>query len=82
MIYGVASADSTLTAPAWTIEAAMEALDKAIEEDNPVSYTHLGMNDVISYIKRCRDDERPEETMSDEGRQESDSEEIKLNIEF
>ena len=41
-----------------------------------------GMNDVISYIKRCRADERPEETMSDEGRQESDSDEIKLNIEF
>ena len=28
-----------------------------------------GMNDVISYIKRCRADERPEETMSDDGRQ-------------
>ena len=41
-----------------------------------------GMQDVISYIKRCRADERPEETMSDEGRQESDSDEIKLNIEF
>ena len=32
LIYGVASADSTLTDPAWTIEAAMEALDKAIEK--------------------------------------------------
>ena len=41
-----------------------------------------GMNDVSVYIKRCRADERPEETMSDEGRQESDSDEIKLNIEF
>ena len=41
-----------------------------------------GMNDVISYIKRCRADERPEETMSDEGRQQSDSDEINLNIEF
>ena len=41
-----------------------------------------GMNDVISYIKRCRYDEMTEETMSDEGRQESDSDEIKLNIEF
>ena len=41
MIYGVASADSTLTDPAWTIEAAMEALDKAIEEDNQPAYHQL-----------------------------------------
>ena len=41
MIYGVASADSTLTDPAWTIEAAMEALDKAIEEDNLPAYHQL-----------------------------------------
>ena len=41
LIYGVASADSTLTDPAWTIEAAMEALDKAIEEDNLPAYHQL-----------------------------------------
>ena len=41
LIYGVASADSTLTDPAWTIEAAMEALDKAIEEDNQPAYHQL-----------------------------------------
>ena len=41
LIYGVASADSTLTDPAWTIEAAMEALEKAIEEDNLPAYHQL-----------------------------------------
>ena len=41
-----------------------------------------GMNDVISYIKRCRAGEKPEESVSDEDRQEDDSDEIKLNIEF
>ena len=41
-----------------------------------------GMNDVISYIKQCRAGERPEETASEEDRQEDDSDEIKLNIEF
>ena len=41
-----------------------------------------GMNDVISYIKQCRAGERPAETASDEDRQEDDSDEIKLNIEF
>lgn len=41
-----------------------------------------GMNDVISYIKRCRAGEKPEESVPDEDRQEDDSDEIKLNIEF
>ena len=41
-----------------------------------------GMNDVISYIKQCRAGERPAETASEEDRQEDDSDEIKLNIEF
>lgn len=41
LIYGVVSADSTLTAPAWTIEAAMEALDKAIEEGDLPGYHQL-----------------------------------------
>ena len=42
-----------------------------------------GMNDVISYIKQCRAaGEEPEETMPGENRQEDDSDEIKLNIEF
>ena len=42
-----------------------------------------GMNDVISYIKQCRAaGEGPEETMPGENRQEDDSDEIKLNIEF
>lgn len=41
LIYGVASADSTLNDPAWTIEAAMESLDKAIEEDNQPVYHQL-----------------------------------------
>ena len=41
LIYGVASADSTLTDPAWTTEAVMEALDKAIEEDNLPAYHQL-----------------------------------------
>ncbi len=34
LIYGVVSVDSTLADPAWTIETAMEALDKAIGEDD------------------------------------------------
>ena len=41
-----------------------------------------GMNDVISYIKRCRTGERSEDIVPDESRQEDDSDEIKLNIEF
>ncbi|WP_293740486.1 serine protease [uncultured Parabacteroides sp.] len=41
LIYNVASADSTLTDPAWTIAAAMEALDKAIEADNLPAYHQL-----------------------------------------
>ena len=42
-----------------------------------------GMNDVISYIKQCRAAwEGPEETMPGENRQEDDTDEIKLNIEF
>lgn len=41
LVYNVASADSTLTDPAWTIAAAMEALDKAIEADNLPAYHQL-----------------------------------------
>ena len=42
-----------------------------------------GMNDEISYINQCSAaGEEPEETMPGENRQEDDSDEIKLNIEF
>lgn len=41
LIYGVASADSTLTDPAWTVAAAMETLDKAIQEEDVPAYHQL-----------------------------------------
>lgn len=41
LIYGVASSDSTLTDPAWTTEAAVEALGKAIEAENLPAYHQL-----------------------------------------
>lgn len=41
LIYGVASTDTTLTDPAWSIDAAMEALDKAIAEDDLPAYHQL-----------------------------------------
>lgn len=41
LIYGVAAADTTLTDPAWTIEAALASLDKAIEEDDQPGYHQL-----------------------------------------
>ena len=43
LISKVAVSDTTLTDPAWTIEAAMEALDKAIaEEDKPLYHQLKG----------------------------------------
>lgn len=41
LIYGVASADTTLTDPAWTIAAAMETLDKAIQTEDLPAYHQL-----------------------------------------
>ena len=41
-----------------------------------------GMNDVINYIKQCKAGEKPVEAVPYEDRQEDDSDEIKLNIEF
>ena len=41
LIYSVAAADTTLTAPAWTLDAAFEAVRSAIGEDNLPVYHQL-----------------------------------------
>lgn len=41
LIYGVASADTTLTDPEWTIDAALAALEKAIGEEDLPAYHQL-----------------------------------------
>jgi len=41
LIYAVASNDTTLSNPTWTIDAAMDMLQKAIKEDNRVEYHQL-----------------------------------------
>ena len=41
-----------------------------------------GMNDVINYIKQCKKDEGQEEFLSEDNSSESDSDEIKLDIDF
>ena len=41
-----------------------------------------GMNDVINYIKQCKKDEGQAEFLSEDNSSESDSDEIKLDIDF
>lgn len=41
LIYGIAATDTTLTDPAWTIQAALETIQKAIEEENAPVYHQL-----------------------------------------
>lgn len=41
LIYGVAAIDTTLTDPAWTLDAAFEAVRSAIKEDNLPVYHQL-----------------------------------------
>ncbi len=41
LIYGLASSDTTLSDPAWSVEAAMQAIDKAIEEEDHAAYHQL-----------------------------------------
>lgn len=41
LIYGIAATDTTLTDPAWTIQAALETIQKAIEEEDAPVYHQL-----------------------------------------
>lgn len=41
LIFGVASGDTTLNNPAWTMDAAMEAIQKAIKEEDQPAYQQL-----------------------------------------
>ena len=50
LIYSVAATDTTLTDPAWTVQAAMETIQKAIsEEDLPVYHQLAG--DIHFFLK-------------------------------
>ena len=50
LIYSVAATDTTLTDPAWTVQAAMETIQKAIsEEDIPVYHQLAG--DIHFFLK-------------------------------
>lgn len=41
LIYGVSSSDTTLTDPAWTVDAALESVNKAIETEDLPAYHQL-----------------------------------------
>lgn len=41
LIYGVATSDTTLNNPVWTIDAAMDLLQKAIKENDQIEYHQL-----------------------------------------
>lgn len=50
LIYGIAATDTTLTDPAWTIQAALETIQKAIEEEDAPVYHQLA-GDLYFYQK-------------------------------
>lgn len=50
LIYGIAATDTTLTDPAWTIQAALETIQKAIEEEDTPVYHQLA-GDLYFYQK-------------------------------
>lgn len=50
LIYSVAANDSTLTDPAWTVQAALETIRKAISEDDLPVYHQLA-GDIHFYLK-------------------------------
>lgn len=50
LIYGIAATDTTLTDPAWTIQTALETIQKAIEEEDTPVYHQLA-GDLYFYQK-------------------------------
>lgn len=51
LIFGVVARDTTITDPAWSIPAAMEAIQKAIEEEDLPAYHQL-QGDLYLYQKQ------------------------------
>lgn len=54
LIYGVAAADTAMTNPAWTIDAAMESVQKAIQAEDLPAYHQLEA-DIYFYKKQFQD---------------------------
>ena len=54
LIYSTAAADTTLTNPAWTVDAAMENVQKAIKESDLPAYHQLE-GDIYFYKKQYQD---------------------------
>ena len=50
LIYGVSAGDTTLTDPAWSVQAAQQTIQKAIEEDDAPVYHQLA-GDIHFYLK-------------------------------
>ncbi|WP_455640562.1 trypsin-like peptidase domain-containing protein [Parabacteroides sp.] len=50
LIYNVAASDTTLTNPAWTVQAALETIQKAINEDDYPVYHQLA-GDIHFFLK-------------------------------
>lgn len=50
LIYGVSASDTTLTDPAWSVQAAQQTIQKAIEEDDAPVYHQLA-GDIHFYLK-------------------------------
>ena len=48
LIYGLSSSDTTLTDPAWNVDAAMEAINKAIEAEDYAAYHQLKADMLFS----------------------------------
>lgn len=54
LIYGIAANDSTLTDPAWTVQAALETIQQAIKEDDAPIYHQLA-GDIHFYLNEYED---------------------------
>ena len=54
LIYGVAAGDTTLNNPAWTVDVAMETVQKAIKENDLPAYHQLAA-DIYFFKKQYQD---------------------------